>query len=817
MSPDLRPVQLDRSWTVYLLHHSHTDIGYTETQRRIEKRHADFTEQALRLVASPAADGFVWNNECHWALERWWREATPSRRDELAAAVHADRFGVSGNYLHFNEMVDDHVLRRSLERAQAFGREIGAAVDTAMHADINGFGWGHSQALYDAGVRNLMMLLHPVHGVAPLDRRQLPFWWETPRGDALFVWLGEHYNLGNVLGLCPRGHLTYTFKDEWFPKQAAEDGGLMAATRLPRYLRQLELDGYPGRIVPIAISGTASDNAPPNAEIARFAREWNATHGDQIYLEMTTTARFMGLAREHFAPFPTYRGDWPDWWSDGYASQPDEVRLCRQAQRDYGRARALAGYFDLRMPDGARERLEQGIALYTEHTFGHADSVLTPWEAAVKLTAGTKRRYALDAAEASEEILDALEAQRGALPLVPDRPFVFRVVNAGPTPIRDVVRLYLEGPDFGTRDLECVVKDLATGASLPCQKMSAPRGVAWGVWLDLPPHGTRDLEMQEGLATLSRATRNCTDFVHLGLTLSDTVGAEGPPVLCAGRETLESPHVRIAWSLGGEITSWIDKKSGRDLLSPGRTHGAFTPVYERTPVTPPNSPEAQLQTRGRFGRNRKGANVVRSSGHIVSAEPLGEGPLFSSVQLNYALDGCTLARLILTAWRDAPRVDATLQIHKDSVWDPENLYLSLPFTSGEAAETLWIDKPGAPVRPGIDQLPGSLTDFYTMQAGFALSGAGYGVAVASPDAPLLQLGDLAHGPRLLMGAPALADRPLRPYGWLLSNFWETNFEASVGGFHEFRYRVEAGPHLAAAEDALRQCHALNDLPSVFRV
>ena len=812
LDPSQQPT---RPWTVYLIHHSHTDVGYTETQNRIEKRHGDFTDQALRIIADKSQMGFVWNNECHWALERWLQKASPAKREELAVAVRAGRFGLSGGYLHFTELLDEHTARQVLARAQSFGAGIGVLVDTAIHADINGFSWGYSQALHDSGVKNLLMFLHPHHGLAPLDKRQTPFWWETPNGDHVFVWLGEHYNVGNVMGLCPRGHLTHGMKDEWSPKNQVDDDGLISEFRLPRYLRQLENDGFTGSIVPMAISGMTSDNAPPNIDIARFAEDWNSRHGDNIRIEMTTASKFANLARGHFQDVPTYRGDWPDWWSDGFASQPDEVRICRQAQRDYTRARSIAKHQNFQIPTGHAERAEFNIALYTEHTFGHADSVLSPWDGAVKTVAGMKRRYAYQAAEAAEEVLDEVEVNCGALPLSTDRPFIFRVVNPTGQPLRDYVRLYLEGPDFSNREMDCVVLDIAKGLVLPAQKMFAPRGMAWGVWLDLAPHENRDLEMKESLLTLSTTERNCTDFIYYNLTtLPDVTGIEGNSDLRVTAKSIESSHVQITWNEDG-IISWLDRSSGRDLLDANRQHNAWTPVYERTPVLPTNSADAQCLSRGRIGRNRKGSNVERTAGKIVSATAVSAGPLFASVQIDYALSGCGIIRLFLTVWKNAPRVDIALQVHKDSVWDPENLFISLPFTTGEG-DTLWIDKMGAAIRPGIDQLPGSCTDFYTMQAGFVLAGKKFGIAIAAPDAPLLQLGDLEHGQRLLMDAPGLANRPLRPYGWLLSNYWETNFEATVGGFHEFRYRMEWGAHLDTAEKALDCCRALNFTAQAFR-
>ena len=48
--------------------------------------------------------------------------------------------------------------------------------------------------------------------------------------------------------------------------------------RLPRYLRQLELDDYPYDFVPLHISGATTDNAPPSDLAIRFAHRWNSTY-----------------------------------------------------------------------------------------------------------------------------------------------------------------------------------------------------------------------------------------------------------------------------------------------------------------------------------------------------------------------------------------------------------------------------------------------------------------------------------------------------------------------------------------------------------
>jgi hypothetical protein len=179
------------------------------------------------------------------------------------------------------------------------------------------------------------------------------------------------------------------------------------------------------------------------------------------------------------------------------------------------------------------------------------------------------------------------------------------------------------------------------------------------------------------------------------------------------------------------------------------------------------------------------------------------------------VEGVVWLTVCLFIWRDLPRIDVAVRLQKTSVWDAENLYLALPFAApgGE----LWIDKPGGALRPWRDQLPDTLTDWFCIQEGFASCGPDLGIAVTTPDAPLLQLGPLEFGKRRLMGHPDLATESGRPYSWLMTNYWETNFDANLGGFHEFNYHIEFGRHLADPERAIRHCGMLNHGLKSFRI
>lgn len=258
-----------------------------------------------------------------------------------------------------------------------------------------------------------------------------------------------------------------------------------------------------------------------------------------------------------------------------------------------------------------------------------------------------------------------------------------------------------------------------------------------------------------------------------------------------------------------------DLSGDRELVARDREVGAFTPVYE---VTLPSSGKSGVDIRSQMGRNRKGIEVQRTAGVLTGVRRMEDGPVKATVELSYRAPGMRDYRLLITLYADFPRLDAVVRIHKESVWEPENLYIALPFghfegkrgTEGvlqkephggrelvggetDGGGRLWLDKMGAEMRPGVDQLPGTCTDFYCVQDGFAMVAPTGGVAVAMPDTPLLQLGLLAYGPRVLHGQQTGQSAHTMPYAWVLNNFWETNFAPEVGGFYEFAYRVSWGP------------------------
>ena len=112
--------ELQRTWHIDVLHHSHTDIGYTARQELICRQHADFLRGAVgilrRIDAGEAEEqrGFRWQCENFWQVEQFLKGADDAERADLIRFAREGRIGLSASYLNLTDLIDDTVLREGL-------------------------------------------------------------------------------------------------------------------------------------------------------------------------------------------------------------------------------------------------------------------------------------------------------------------------------------------------------------------------------------------------------------------------------------------------------------------------------------------------------------------------------------------------------------------------------------------------------------------------------------------------------------------------------------------------------------------------------
>ena len=163
----------------YLIHHAHTDVGYTDRQEKIAWNHAKYLESVVGILRCAERDGkwagFCWNVESFWMLEQFLRRGKAGDQQDFWRFVKEGKIGLSASFLNCSDLMDDMILRETLAKCAQTAKEHGVSVESAMTADINGYPWGYVSAMADAGVKHLLSAVHTHHGFHAVGKKQFPF------------------------------------------------------------------------------------------------------------------------------------------------------------------------------------------------------------------------------------------------------------------------------------------------------------------------------------------------------------------------------------------------------------------------------------------------------------------------------------------------------------------------------------------------------------------------------------------------------------------------------------------------------------------
>ena len=774
--------------TVYVVHHSHTDIGYTDLQERVLATQVDYIRSAIALLKDPANEGFRWNCETWFCVERFLEEATEAEKADFFRLAREGRMGLSGSYLNFTDLADCDILQRRMSDAAALTAQNGAPMKTAMIADINGISMGYRDALLAAGVEFLFTNIHTHHGTYPLYQNQNAYWWENAAGQRLLVWNGEHYHLGNALGVMPNrpgaGNNIY-----FGLHTIGEDAAAELHKNLSAYLTQCEDAGYPYDFIITSVSGVYSDNAPPEPAILRNIQEFNRRFGDETQLQMVSLQELYPLIRDHLADAPVYRGDLTDWWANGVGSTPYAVKHFREGQHLYHLCQRLEPDCNDREPALARSA-QDNLLLYAEHTWGHSSTITNPYETMVLNLDMRKSSYASKAHESAALMLNHIARRKGdTLRYYHDHGSI-RVINPSDVDGVRPVEFYLECGVPAMR-----VTD-ESGRELTTQISAHPRGRLISFADHFAPHEEKRYRFEAIPARpyefQSRALYSGAERVH------DIVNEYNPVDYRLPYE-FENRWFRLQYRPGEGVTALVDRRTGRNLQT-DEGYPLFTPLYECTKLHNGDT----YEDRRLLGRNIRGAHAQLFAGKLMEIHCRDHGDVFTTLELQYDLPGTIHCSVFLKLYEALPRIDFRLEIGKTLSPDIESVFL--PLTVNLPEKAVYLRKGGREAfRPGVDQLPGSCIEYWMTDEGLACVSGERTVLIATPDVPLLYMGEMRHHPiRLCEGRASDNRRPV--YSWVMNNTWETNFKMDLSGFCQFNYTLwlsdERDPE--AAMDELRE-------------
>ncbi|WP_327587325.1 hypothetical protein OHA25_10190 [Nonomuraea sp. NBC_00507] len=784
-----------RKWSVYVVHHSHLDIGYTDPQGTVLRHHLDYLDAALRLAEETASwpddAKFRWTVESSMPAVKWLA-ARPAEMVE--SFVQRGREGVIEVTALPFQLHTEACSTEELHRQLRFTRRFGFPVTSAMHTDVPGAVVGLVDALSQAGVRYLAAAHNWAGRSVPYlhggDKLTRPFRWRAPSGNELIVWFtdtphGMAYMEGNTVGLT--------------------DSYELADDLLPRYLSALATRGYPygpgtfgwqGPDAPrepyeldvlhLRVQGAHADNAGPSIVPASIARRWNEEWAYPRLRSAVNSDFFQHVEERYLDRLAVHKGDWTDWWADGLGSGARPLGYVRRAQsalRVAETLHTLAGADATEEIDAAYDK----VALFNEHTWGAAN----PWEDAEEAgdSGGLQwTRKSSGAYQAQDDAADLLHAavRRFAAALseagTEGGPLAsFAVFNPATRARTDVVRTFLPRDVVGV-EVPIALVDARTGETVPHHEEfvdpddwpTRPIGRhVHAVVPDVPGYG----------------------YVRLDVVPGDAQAPE--PVDLGDSPAIENEFFRVAYDVReGYISSIFDKRAGRELVNGDAAAGFGQYVYDQYATAPHFN-----HLSGHVGAHDRTLLGDRAIGRHATITKCQRTAIGEKLVVELHGKGVDWIRTTIELHYGVPRLDLTYQLAKQGTPAKEAVFLAFPFAAGPA--TAW-ELTGGVGGPDVPRVPGSAEYMLPIRHWIAFEDPELTIAWATLEAPLVQLGTI-HMPYAPF-PPTLDHEDGTVYSWALNNIWDTNFPAQQQGETTFRYAVTsdvgaAGRRLGAAAAA----------------
>lgn len=737
-SVTLKPV---RKWVVYLLPHSHVDIGYTHVQTDVEKAQWKYLEMAMdaarKSASNPPGSRFKWNVEVLWAVDSYLKQATPEKRQQFVDAVKAGQVGLQA--LYGNELTglcSPEELLRLVGYAQHLSRLCDTPITSAMITDVPGYTWGIVPAFAHSGVKYFSVGPNGGdrigHTAAAWGDK--PFWWIGPNGqDKVLVWMtGTGY------------YRVFS-----------------SAENLLKYLGRLDEKGYPYDFV--QVRHCLGDNGAPDVNFADTVKKWNETHAYPKLVIATTDDMFRDFEQRYGDQIPTAQGDFTPYWEDGAASSALETAMNRASAERLTRAETLFAMFNPQAyPAADFSDAWRNVILYDEHTWGAHNSISQPDHPFVKSQWAIKRQFAVDAEAQSRKLLAAADKARGeetgnaVFSPPPQQGEGNRTQPVNKAQGFDVIKTTSSGHPWM---LVVVPKELSqAGDAVVYSLKSQPSGVS------------------QRLTTGELIFRPCVG----GFQSHRWYVTDDQPVKPS--ETFPSAQVvgttlSIAKSaVARPLTLRLDEKTG----------GIASLIYDNHELVDPKASTGLNDYFYLPGTDLKG--VQRNGPVKISVKE--KGPLIASLLVESDAPGCNkLTREYrLHALRNYVEIINT--VDKKAVRAKEGVHFGFGFNVPDGV--VRMDVPWAVVRPETDQIPGACKNWFTVQRYVDIANKNYGVTWLTPDAPLVQVGGITAN---LLGSVALQNwkTRLEPsttlYSWAMNNHWHTNYRAEQDGPTVFRFFI----------------------------
>jgi hypothetical protein len=744
------PVPPMRHWTVYIYPHSHVDIGYSNTQANVEFIHKRNIDQGIRLAEArrdyPDDARYLWNTEVMWPFERYYTSAFHDQKKRLIEAVQRDELCLDAAYVNLlTTGSSDEEMIQSLRARREAARLTGKPIDTYVQVDIPGMAWGLVQVMAHEGVRYVMMMPNGGRGNDSMVStfRYRPFWWVGQDGKSKVLF----FNAGTYGAGMEKGRKTGR---PWFGERDRSKIPEVIKTENPRAdfldhhlfneLPQLEMTHYPYDM--FVVTWAMWDNALLDADLPDAVKSWNNEYAYPHLVISSAHTIMETIERRYGDHLPVVKGDFTEYWTDGFGTMARQTRMCLNARERLVQAETVWPMLHPGKPAPRADFDEawRNVLLCTEHTFA-AENPNEPyfqdaiWKA--------KQRYFEESEFRSQTLLDdaiapASDKSNGALgPAEGPSHGGVAVINTNSWGHGGVVTLTPAESQPGDR----VVDD--QGREVISQRLST--GELLFLSTDVPAFGSRHFRVVAGKCSIGGSCR-----------FADTLLDNGTLEVLLDRKT-------------GTIVRLREKASGRNFAD-ANVNGGLN-AFRWQPA--------------------RGAGDARPD-TVVSISLKESGPLVGEVEIVSRAPGCRSVTRSVRLISGTPWVEITNVVDKLPLLAKDGVHFGFGFNIPDGRTRVEI--PWGIMQVEEDQWPAANRAWMTAGHFVDVSNDTAGITWCSLDAPLFESGSIsANNTAGWDGRGDVWPGKLTPsstlYSWVMNNHWFTNTPLTQEGPVAFRYRM----------------------------
>jgi hypothetical protein len=385
--------------TFYLIPEAHVDIGYTELQNEVEKKHWRNFDKAIqyseRSSDYPEESVFKWNTEALWAVKSYLKEF-PDKRNRFFNAVKKGWMNLDANYANIlTGLCRPEELYEMVDYSNILEKETGVKIESALISDVPGYTWGLVQAYADNGIKYFSVGPNETDRLGDIYKYwgDKPFYWNSPSGEKkILVWLaGKGYS--------------------WFHHWQLTRDDL---SPLVNYINELDTEKYPYDMVHVRYN-IGGDNGFPDSLLPDFVKDWNETHESPKFVLSSTMKMFKDFEARYGSQIPTYSGDFTPYWEDGAASTAKETALNRNTAELLTQLETL--YTLINKNNFPRDKFDEAwrnVLLFSEHTWGAWNSISDPENKLVTDLWEIKKSYALKADSIAKKLYADLAYEKSS-------------------------------------------------------------------------------------------------------------------------------------------------------------------------------------------------------------------------------------------------------------------------------------------------------------------------------------------------------------------------------------------------------------------